>query len=180
MTDSSDNLEAYQNIWNDWSGRRSAKVTILFNLLTSWTFVLMDDISWITVCLFLLLIYTPMILLITIVPWNINVYQSKYCIDYQTIVERFDESLSEYMSSNSPLNRFTILRSYRCFSLLLVFIRTMWFLYFHESLVSTSNILYGWYIFLIILPLFESMFIWQFCNNVTKNYMNRGISTTLV
>lgn len=172
-------VNEYQDIWNKWSGRRSAKITILLDMGSCWTLLSIDIQVWkMLVSLFVL--YIPLVSLIVLVPWNFTMYRWKYCLDYQLIVKRFDDSLTEYMSNRSPLNRYTILRSYRLYSLLIVFIRMMWFVHYYDSLVIDSTLpllAFIWYSIVILLPLIQSVFIWQFCNNVAKNYMERGLSS---
>ena len=171
--------DEYQDIWNKWSGRRSAKITILLDIISCWSLLAIDIQVW-KIVLSLFVMYIPLFLLIVLVPWNLNMYRWKYCLDYQTIVKSFDDSLTEYMSSRSPLNRYTILRSYRLYSLLIVFLRMVWFVHYYDSLVIESyvpTLAFIWYLLIILLPLIQSIFIWQFCNNVAKNYMERGLST---
>lgn len=170
-----------EEIWNGWRGRKAAKVTLLFDILCCWTLLLVNT-RWYILSLASIFFYSPLLLLAIIVPWNSSVYQLKCCrlisIDSETIIRRFDESINEYMNSTTSFNRYTILRSYRCYSFLFLFFRLIWFIHYYQTLVVDSvvpPIAFFWYVILIIMPLIQSIFIWQFCNNIAKNYMERGL-----
>ena len=177
LSTSQNSIENYLDIWSKWNGRKPAKFFLLLDLLTCWSLLLVDEVWYYKIAIALIM-YVPLIYYFFIIPWNLTVYQSKYCCchNYKKIVQDFDQALNDYISIRNPLNNYNMLRHYRYLSLICVFCRILWSVSYYDTLVPNNTTGYLiLYLIVSIQPIIQSVFIWQFCNNIARDYIERGL-----